>query len=72
VSIDGKRVGTTPMSDKLELPAGPHTLTFEHDSFVPVETLIVVDDNQQQPQLVRVDFCAQHVAVKPGKVNECK
>jgi predicted Ser/Thr protein kinase len=71
ITIDGKQVGTTPMSDKLELAEGSHTVRFEHDWFQPVEKTINVDP-KAPPQFVRVDFCADHVAARPGKTPACK
>jgi serine/threonine-protein kinase len=71
VSIDGKPVGTTPMGDKLELTEGAHTVRFDHDWFQPVEKSIAVEP-KAATQLIRVDFCADHVALRAGKVSACK
>jgi hypothetical protein len=71
VFVDGKHIGTTPMNDKLDLVEGTHTVRFEHDWFQPVERQVTVDAKTTAPQLVRVDFCAEHLPAKPGKTPGC-
>jgi PEGA domain len=51
VSVDGKRVGETPL-DLLTLAAGPHLVRFRHPAYEPVERKVSVRPGQTERVVV--------------------
>jgi tRNA A-37 threonylcarbamoyl transferase component Bud32 len=51
VSVDGRRVGETPL-DLLTLPAGPHLVRFRHPAYEPVERKVSVRPGQTERVVV--------------------
>ncbi len=51
VSVDGKRVGETPL-DLLTLAAGPHLVRFRHPAYEPVERKVLVRHGQTERVVV--------------------
>ena len=69
VSVDGKDAGVTPMSGKLDLTEGKHTIRFQHDWFEPIDRPITIAPGGE-PAHVAVDFCRDG-KVKAGKATPC-
>lgn len=57
VTVDGKPVGATPLTKPFELREGPHTVTFAHPWFQPIERTIDVPIGKAERAIeLRVDF----------------
>jgi serine/threonine-protein kinase len=69
ISIDGKDVGTTPLTKAIEVPDGPHTIKFDHAWYEPVEKAIdVAGSSANAAPIVSVDFVKDGVKPRAGKV----
>src|SRR6185312_2136115 len=66
ITVDGKPYGITPLGKPLELPEGPHTITFRHDWYMPVDKHIDVVPGDME---LKIDFEQQHIPLYPGKVK---
>src|SRR3569623_1254786 len=70
IYVDGKPAGMTPMGRPLELTEGPHTITFMHDWYQPVDKkLDVTPSTADTAQMVSVDIEKQHDKLLPGKTK---
>ena len=69
ISIDGKDVGTTPLTKPIEVADGMHTIRFEHDYYEPVEKpLDVSGGSPDAAPLISVDFAKDNAKPRAGKV----
>ena len=69
VSIDGKNIGTTPMTKSIEVLDGPHTIKFDHAWYEPVEKSVdVAGSSADAAPTISVDFVKDKVKTRPGKV----
>jgi serine/threonine-protein kinase len=69
ISIDGKDVGTTPLTKALEVADGVHTIRFEHDWYEPVDKpLDVSGGSPDAAPLLSVDFVKDNIKPRAGKV----
>jgi predicted Ser/Thr protein kinase len=69
VIVDGKEVGTTPLTAPLELVEGPHAVKLEHDWYQPIERQVDVKPGRADAAAdLTVDFEAQG-QLKLGKVR---
>jgi serine/threonine-protein kinase len=60
ISIDGKEIGATPLADPIELLEGKHTITFEHDWYVPAQRQIEVEaGSSSRARPLVFDFCRE-------------
>ena len=57
ISIDGKKLGTTPLAKPFELTQGTHVLTISHDFLGTTEQVIEVTAGEEsEPEVVAVDL----------------
>jgi hypothetical protein len=54
VKVDGTQLGTTPMTQRLAVPGGPHVLRIEKDGFTAVQKQVRVAPDQVTEETVRL------------------
>lgn len=54
VKVDGTQLGTTPMTQRLAVPGGPHVLRIEKDGFTSVQKQVRVAPDQVTEESVRL------------------
>ncbi|MDP3232454.1 MAG: PEGA domain-containing protein [Myxococcales bacterium] len=54
VKIDGTQLGTTPMTQRLQVPGGPHVLRIEKEGFTSVQKQVRVAPDQVTEEAVRL------------------
>lgn len=54
VKVDGTQLGTTPMTQRLAVPGGPHVLRIEKDGFTAVQKQVRVSPDQVTEESVRL------------------
>ena len=70
VSIDNISYGLTPFGKPVELREGGHRIRLEHDWYRPVErTVDIAEGPASAPQVVSVDFEAEHIPGAAGKAR---
>jgi len=69
ISVDGKEVGTTPLTKPIEAPDGRHTIRFTHDWYEPVDkTVDISGGSPDAAPVLRVDFVKDKIKPLAGKV----
>ncbi len=69
ISIDGKEIGTTPLTKAIEVADGMYTIRFEHDWYEPVEKpLDVSGGSPDAAPLISVDFVKDNAKLRAGKL----
>ncbi|MBA3456996.1 MAG: serine/threonine protein kinase [Deltaproteobacteria bacterium] len=69
ISIDGKEIGTTPLTKAIEVADGPHTIRFEHDWYEAVEKPIDVSGGSPDAApVISVDFIKDNAKPRAGKI----
>jgi hypothetical protein len=67
VTVDGKPIGTTPLSAPTRVPVGTHTVRLAHPWYVPIERTVEIEAGPvETPFEVMVDF-EDKGALLPGK-----
>ena len=54
VKVDGTQLGTTPMTQRLQVPGGPHVLRIEKEGFTSVQKQVRVAPDQVTEEAVRL------------------
>ncbi|MDP1920222.1 MAG: PEGA domain-containing protein [Myxococcales bacterium] len=54
VKVDGTQLGTTPMTQRLQVPGGPHILRIEKEGFTSVQKQVRVAPDQVTEEAVRL------------------
>lgn len=54
VKVDGTQLGTTPMTQRLQVPGGPHVLRIEKEGFTSVQKQVKVAPDQVTEEAVRL------------------
>lgn len=54
VKVDGTQLGTTPMTQRLKVPGGPHVLRIEKEGFTAVQKQVRVAPDQVTEEAVRL------------------
>lgn len=54
VKVDGTQLGTTPMTQRLQVPGGPHILRIEKEGFTAVQKQVRVTPDQVTEEAVRL------------------
>ena len=69
VLVDGQRVGTTPLSERLELPCGKHVFSFRNPYFPVLTKDVTLDDSSATLAIdLEKEFALVEIRVRPWAV----